>query len=565
MRRSLGESEVRFRSLIGYGALALLPPLLVLVVLAAKFQGLQSPVAMDQAQVARNLARGEGFSTRLIRPLSLVFHTRLQRHPDLYNAPAYPFVLSLAYRLRHPSDKVTAGVGGGLWILSVWLTFALARLWLGPGRAALAACFYGSHVGMLMTSLQGLPPPLMALGLLLILAFLFPYHRQIEEEDSDWREIEEDSDWPWWGLLMAGIGGGLVTLIHYLLGLFALVVGLFVVAWHRRAPGEEGDRPSAVRRLPPWLRAGGWYLLGFLLPLLPWMGRSVLLTGSPVFSLYGYEVLAHTDTYPGETVWRTASPPPSPLYFLVRHPVQILRKVLRGFHQFWTAVPGLLNPVIGFLFLAALMGKTGDPYWRRLLGIVGVSLAVCGAGSCLFRPEPGLLLAWEPLLAIIAAGYLGDWIWERFRSRRSRAGEVSFLKPGGSLAYVAAVGLVAFPLFFFVTLERPGPPPPAPGMVASLPRLLSESATILTDQPAWVAWYADRRAVGLFRHEEEWRRVERSVGPLDATYVTQGVAQIPAEERSDWWGWLAAPQGRYRQLVPVEPAPPQAVLRVRAD
>jgi hypothetical protein len=536
-------------------ALALLPPLVVLVVLAGKFQGLQSPAAMDQAQVARSLARGEGFSTRLIRPLSLVFHTRLQRHPDLYNPPAYPFVLSLAYRLRHPSDKMTAVTGGGLWILSVWLTFALARLWLGPGRAALAAGFYGSHTGMLVTSLQGLPSPLMALGLLVVLALVLPYPRETEAEDADW---------PGWRLLGAGVRGGLVTLVHYLLGLFALVLGLFVAAWHRPEPGEEGDRPPAARRRLPWLRALGWYLLGFLLPLLPWMGRSVLLTGSPM-SLYGYEALAHTDTYPGETVWRTASLPPSPPSFLVRHPVQMVRKGLSGFQQFWTAVPGLLNPVIGFLFLAALLKKTEEPPWRRLLGVVGVSLAGCGAGSCLFRPEPGLFLAWEPLLAIIAADHLGTWISERFRSRRSKAGEVPVLRPWGFLAYAVAVGLVVFPLFFFVILERPEPPPPAPAMVASLPRLLSEQATILTDQPAWVAWYADRRAVWLFQHEEEWRRLELSVGPLDATYVTQGVAQIPAEERSDWWGWLAAPRGRYGQLIPVEPAPPQAVLRVRVE
>jgi hypothetical protein len=294
------------------------------------------------------------------------------------------------------------------------------------------------------------------------------------------------------------------------------------------------------------------------------MGRSVLLTGSPM-GLYGYEVLAHTDTYPGETVWRTASLPPSPPYFLVRHPVQIVRKGLFGFQQFWTAVPGLLNPVIGFLFLAALLGKTEYPLWRRLWGVVGVSLAGCGAGSCLFRPEPGLFLAWEPLLAIIAADYLGGWISERFGLEPSEAGEVPVPRPWISLAYVAAVGLVAFPLFFFVTLERREPPPPAPGRVAPLPRLLSEQATILTDQPAWVAWYADRRAVWLFQHEEEWHRLELSVGPMDATYVTQGVAQIPAEERSGWWGWLAAPRGLYGPLIPVEPAPPQAVLRVRAE
>jgi hypothetical protein len=83
---------------VGYIALALAPPLLMLVVLAAKFQCLEAATALDHAQLARHVAAGEGFVTDFIRPLSLVFKADLRHHPDLYNAPAHPLVLALFFQ-----------------------------------------------------------------------------------------------------------------------------------------------------------------------------------------------------------------------------------------------------------------------------------------------------------------------------------------------------------------------------------------------------------------------------------------------------------------------------------
>src|SRR5437867_3383622 len=91
-------SEGKIRAGLGYLLLVLVPPLLLLVVMAAKFQGLQDFTALDHAQVARHLAAGDGFVTSLIRPLSVGFKGQLANHPDLYNAPGHPLLLSLFYR-----------------------------------------------------------------------------------------------------------------------------------------------------------------------------------------------------------------------------------------------------------------------------------------------------------------------------------------------------------------------------------------------------------------------------------------------------------------------------------
>mgnify|MGYP003338981127 FL=1 len=71
--------------------LVLLSLSLALVYTASEFRGLDKREAMDQAQLARNIARGEGFTTHVIRPLSM-WHLktyakdhdpRVLNHPDL--------------------------------------------------------------------------------------------------------------------------------------------------------------------------------------------------------------------------------------------------------------------------------------------------------------------------------------------------------------------------------------------------------------------------------------------------------------------------------------------------
>ena len=80
---------------------------LSLVYTAGQFRGLEKREAMDMAQLARNLARGEGFTTSVIRPISL-WHLKtyrddhsphFDRHPDLYNPPLYPLALAGIFRL----------------------------------------------------------------------------------------------------------------------------------------------------------------------------------------------------------------------------------------------------------------------------------------------------------------------------------------------------------------------------------------------------------------------------------------------------------------------------------
>src|SRR5436853_1799147 len=92
---------------------------LVLVILALlaltavydlrEYRNFSTAEAMDTAQLARNIAEGEGYTTLFIRPLSLSLVEQRQveqkrrtndfallksGHPDLANPPVYPLILA---------------------------------------------------------------------------------------------------------------------------------------------------------------------------------------------------------------------------------------------------------------------------------------------------------------------------------------------------------------------------------------------------------------------------------------------------------------------------------------
>jgi hypothetical protein len=237
--------------------------------------------------------------------------------------------------------------------------------------------------------------------------------------------------------------------------------------------------------------------------------------------------------------------------------VEILRKVFFGLEQFWGAAPTLVNPVIGLLFLMAWLNETDSPRRRELFAVVTGSLGLGVVGSCLFRSEPGFLLAWEPLFAILGAAYVSARLGRRFE--QVEAGS-RIWKTG---AYVIVIALVSFPLGFLMLMSRSEPGDQERGEYLSY--LLPPEATVMTDQPAFVAWYADRRAVWLCQRKEDWEALERLGGPVDATYVTSAITRMAANEQGDWWVWLVSPRGPYRRLVSVPSLSSNAVLRVRPE
>ncbi|HEX4141648.1 MAG TPA: hypothetical protein VHY09_14970, partial [Candidatus Methylacidiphilales bacterium] len=129
---------------VGKGSILIrLVPLLVVLALIGFFsdysiyKGLNDPQSMDNAQLARQIARGKGFTTEFLRPRAVSqLHDFAVKQglssgksgdlfpsdqfppgtprilPDTYNAPGFPYLLAGWFVLVHPEfDQPPTSIG----------------------------------------------------------------------------------------------------------------------------------------------------------------------------------------------------------------------------------------------------------------------------------------------------------------------------------------------------------------------------------------------------------------------------------------------------------------------
>ena len=80
---------------------------LSLLYLLVTFRGLDSPKGMDQAQIAREIARDKSFTTKVLRPVSVWQNGEIREgapviknaNRDTYHAPLHPILLRTVYAL----------------------------------------------------------------------------------------------------------------------------------------------------------------------------------------------------------------------------------------------------------------------------------------------------------------------------------------------------------------------------------------------------------------------------------------------------------------------------------
>ena len=91
---------------------------LTLIHLLVTFRGLSSSTGMDQAQLARELARNNGFTTKVLRPMSIGQSqsategegTLVMASRDSYHSPLHPVLLAailaiVAAPMRRPAHR----------------------------------------------------------------------------------------------------------------------------------------------------------------------------------------------------------------------------------------------------------------------------------------------------------------------------------------------------------------------------------------------------------------------------------------------------------------------------
>lgn len=269
-----GSRWIRLAALI-IGTLAL-----SLLIAWKQFHGPVTETTLLQADVARQLAAGQGFTTLVNFPqTSAVLRARgvafdpSRPYPELHQAPLYSIVIAGTLRLMPETwreklfstplappdgwlpDYLLLGINLVLLWIAAWLTYSLGRRWFEARVGALAALglLVSVSIWQETVAVNGTPLP-MVLALALFHA---------------WSRIEESAESHrvrWWTLAL-GVGVGLLFLCEYSAGAIGLIA-LGYVSW--KFSGRE--RIWSVVLLS----------VGFLLVAGAWMVRNVRVTGSPV-------------------------------------------------------------------------------------------------------------------------------------------------------------------------------------------------------------------------------------------------------------------------------------------
>lgn len=505
-----------------------------------QFNGLSQPMAMDHAQVARQIAEGEGYTTRFIRPVvlkslkeedNLAQAPDVQRFPDLVNPPGYPFFLAGVFSVFRPEFEIGPDklkdftvYSPERWIvlgniLCVVLSVLVLYVWMVRAfddRVAITASLLLVASDLLWSlSISGLPTPL--LMLLVCLAGFFVNEAFLADEAE-----QPGAAAAWWA--GAAVVVGLMALVRY--PLLALVPVLAVF-------GYLG-----------FLRRGLMTAIGLVIPLLlilPWCIRNVTLSGHP-FGYAWMEIFADNGTLPGNLLWRMFGEDPDRAYGL-RPLIRALAlggsNMVVNFSSFFG---GILLPA---LFAASLLHtyRRRHCQWSRWFWVAAL-VAVAVASAPLIKllspeaaPQHNLLACLLPVVAGFGTAFFFTLI------ARLQLPSVLLSIP----LIVLAVGIQGGPMAVRI-LQRDVPPyayppyfPPIFFLTASW---IDKEREIQTSDVPWAsAWYGDRATVWLPARRQDFFELNDFTVKISAMLLTPYSAQARLYEDIN--------MGYYRDWAPL--------------
>ncbi len=483
--------------------------LLALASLAAlydlrEYRDFATAEAMDAAQLARNIAEGEGYTTLCLRPLSLGLVERRQLelkqrandfalvksgHPDLANPPVYPFLLAGLMKVlpfdfqiternivegsalfRYQPEMLICLFNQALFFAAIFLTFRLSARLFDPSVAWISALIMAGSDLFWRFSVSGLSTMLVVvifLGLVWCLVFLEQATHQTGRSGA-------------WFVVMAGLSGGLVGLGALTLYSFGWMI-LPVLAFF----ASHFERRRIVLGLVAWF--------AFAAVLAPWLVRNYDWSGT-LFGTAGYAVVEDTPLFPADRIERSLKPDLRDLTI----DDYVRKLVVNVGGMFQNELPKLGGNWITAFFLIGLLVPFISKTLGRLRVFVLLALVVLTMVQALGRthlsgdsPEidsENLLVMLVPVVFIYGAG-MYSLLLDQLKMPLP---QLRHLVTG------AFVVLTCAPLVFRLLPPREYPlayPPYYPPWIQQFGRWMGEEELVMSDMPWAMAWYGRRQSV----------------------------------------------------------------------
>lgn len=490
--------------------------------LLVKFNGFVVADAMDQAQIARQIASGQGFTTLYARPL--VLHMLAGRGrvpqplPEINQAPLGPLIGAVALRATgmktqvpesgtiSTGDRVIAAAGVFSLIGALLTSLLLGKLLFDARSALLGTGLVICTALVWAFGISGLPQT----------AMMFLFNTALLCQLAAMRTSEEGQNGK--TLLWSGLAAFLLGLVTLGNGIAVCIFGGFLV--------------FAFAALRPRLATAGVCSFAYVLPLLPWLWHNMKSVGQPAgFARFALLRPAGTDRLAFEANFEPALRLSWP---------DVLANTAKQASDQIADIFGLLgyNPVAMAFFLAVIFHVFGN--WRPAQFRWSVLLMWAGAffGMSLFGVEAQvsvnqLHILFVPVMVFYGLAFL-LLLWERL-------GLTQPLMQTAFVLLLFAIAAAPLVLSFGGRSQRFNWPPYIPMLVQKLGDWIGPQEAMASDIPWATAWYAGRRSLLLPGNPGQFELIssERLLGaPLVAIYLT------PESSGGKAYGDIAA--GRYR-------------------
>jgi 4-amino-4-deoxy-L-arabinose transferase-like glycosyltransferase len=560
----------RGKRIVQWSLIVVLAIVLGMVYTATEFNWMVKREALDMAQLARNIARGEGFTTHVLRPLSL-WHMKtyspernahFAKHPDLYNPPLYPLVLAGLFKLLPESALVLKEndriFGVERWViiqfnqacllLTVLLVFVWAQKLFDRRVAITSAVLLLLSDTMWGFGISGLPTNLLMLLWLGSLYCLFLVDRRLNPEIPPAEELPtEIPRTRKLGLaniallVLSAVLMGLAFLTRYLSGFFLvpMIFYLLRIVWRRRAP--------------IWVVM---YVAVFLAVIAPWLARNYMVSRS-VLGIAKYDIIQGTGRFPGDALARSYRPE---INYSVRAVLSKTATSLRN--HIVNSIKQIGTDYLVFFFGVGCMyafrrRNTSRLRWLVLGSLLFAFLAMSMIGSPGERIGPeihggNLLILFLPFVMIYGTAFfylLLDRI--HFRIRLTRA---------------AAIGAFIFinilPLILTLLPPRKGPfpyPPLVPPVTRIVAAWFQPGEAGVSDMPWAMAWDGDRRCLWLPMTMDEFTDIHDFVAPrtkdIAFLMLTPFMLDRPFQTeiaKGEFRGWVMVMRGQLPTMFPLK-------------
>jgi hypothetical protein len=480
---------------------------LALAYLLLQFRGLSTSAGIDEAQIARELARGHGFSTKDIRPIEAQLLEKSfgqvppENVPDVYHAPLNPVVnagaLYLASSLLHleidhsdpvyRGDRCIAALSIIFFLLAVSVNFLLAQLLFDRKVAMFATALVLLADQFWEFSLSGLPQMLL---LFLISGSLWCIAKAMISRHRGQK--------PFAWLSLLGLLQGALALTHPITLWLSGASWIFIFTYFRPRI------PSAL--LPPLL---------CLVLFSTWIVRDLKVSKTPfgIAPIALLDNIGHT-----ETGWMRQDG-----FDRSELSIRALgERTITNLNEQLSSIYGLLGGLsVAPFFLPALLYPFKRPEvnafkWLLLLMLVGAlaGSVLTGTGSQSISPNQTLILMGPSIaiygfaIAVVLVNRLN------FGLSLSRFATYS--------AFFIVTGLPTLVGFF------PGHsliqfPPYTPDLMNRIGTLTKPTEIVSSDMPWAIAWYSDRKSLLLPSDRKrfyEYHDLESLGGPIVGVYLT---------------------------------------------